>query len=82
MSSDGVIAAFIFPFRLSFDLEVEDSHNFDVDALGSARVVLGDGNVCVDDPAMGNDVFKGEAYRVRESRTRSLTAGWPRERCC
>lgn len=83
MSSDGVIAAFIFPFRPSFEVDADDSHNFEVDAVESPpKVVLGDGNVCVEDPAMGNVVFRGVAYKLRESRTRSLTAGCPRERCC
>lgn len=62
ISSDGDIAAFILPFRpASFDLDADDSHILDVDAFGAAIVVLGDGNVCVDDPAIGRDVLRGDA---------------------
>lgn len=61
MSADGASAALILPFRPSFDREPDDSHSFDVDALGSSGLAEADGRVWVDDDAMGSDVSSGAA---------------------
>jgi hypothetical protein len=74
MSGEGVRAAltlFRFP---SFDGDVEDSHNFDVDALGSFSVVTGEGNDWVEAEAIGREVFKGARPPICDSLKRLLMA--------
>jgi len=65
ISGAGVKASFIL-FRLpSVEGDVDDSHNFEVEAF-AFNVVAGEGSDCVEEEAIGREVLSG--FRPRESR--------------